>query len=315
MTLGFVKCSEVRTPRCRGQPQSGGLQAPKQFARRHHLCTEFDGLLPVLLGQVVMIALEAPLRYSESLGESVQFVETRVAHHVAPLPSTEPPDGLVDQNRHATRLAYMRLDDAGLRHVWRRWLPGEADAVVQRYREAHRRYHGVRHVATVVGDVIESLPSMAIPDAACVVAAAFFHDAVYDPRSDTNEAASAELAVRSLGDDEAWTPARLGEVRRLVLLTRTHDPAPDDIAGSLLCDADLAILGAEPAVYEAYRRGIRVEYSYVDDAAWLVGRARVLSSFIDRPAIFRTAPFRSRESRARANLTAELASLRVTHLH
>lgn len=182
-----------------------------------------------------------------------------------------------------------------------------------RHREPHRLYHGVRHLEFVVGDLVEVLSDEAAPtrppDHGVVIAAAFFHDVVYDPRSSTNEIDSAAFARRLLTDVPEWGHARLDELERLVLLTRSHLATDDDPAGALLCDADLAILGADPGVYEAYRRGVRAEYAHVPDDAWRTGRARVLESFLEREIIFRTQWFRSREFRARSNLTAELASL------
>ena len=52
----------------------------------------------------------------------------------------------------------------------------------------------------------------------------------------------------------------------------------------MLLDADLAVLGSEPAAYQAYVTGVRAEYGHVDDAAWATGRAAVLRGLLDRPA-------------------------------
>ncbi len=80
----------------------------------------------------------------------------------------------------------------------------------------------------------------------------------------------------------------------------------------MLVDADLAILGADTKDYTAYVAGVRAEYAHVDAAQWTVGRTAVLRRFLDAPMIFHTeAMRREREARARANLTAELASLRA----
>jgi predicted metal-dependent HD superfamily phosphohydrolase len=79
----------------------------------------------------------------------------------------------------------------------------------------------------------------------------------------------------------------------------------------VLLDADLAVLGSEPASYQAYVAGVRSEYSHVSVDDWRTGRARVLQSFLDRPTLFATPTGRARwEARARANLAAEVASLR-----
>jgi predicted metal-dependent HD superfamily phosphohydrolase len=78
----------------------------------------------------------------------------------------------------------------------------------------------------------------------------------------------------------------------------------------MLADADLAVLGAEPAVYQAYVVGVRAEYGHLDDATWRTGRSAVLGSFLERDVIYLTPAMRPHEPRARANLAAERASLR-----
>jgi len=93
-----------------------------------------------------------------------------------------------------------------------------------------------------------------------------------------------------------------------VFATAGHVAA--DVDAAVLLDADLAILGAEPAAYSAYVHGVRLEYHHVAPPQWVVGRAAVLRSFLDRPAIFATPHMAAtREARARANLSAELATL------
>jgi predicted metal-dependent HD superfamily phosphohydrolase len=78
----------------------------------------------------------------------------------------------------------------------------------------------------------------------------------------------------------------------------------------VLIDADLAVLGSEPAAYQAYVTGVRAEYASVDDAAWRRGRSEVVRDLLDREPLYATEPARRRwEARARANLTAELATL------
>ena len=71
------------------------------------------------------------------------------------------------------------------------------------------------------------------------------------------------------------------------MVTAAHDPTSPDEA--VLCDADLAVLAADPATYTAYATGVRAEYAHVDDAAWRAGRAAVLRAFLDRPVLFHTA--------------------------
>jgi predicted metal-dependent HD superfamily phosphohydrolase len=202
--------------------------------------------------------------------------------------------------------------EVALRRCWHE-LGGRDDAPVDdllaRHREPQRRYHTAVHVMWVLRHVDELLT--ADVDAPVVRAAALFHDAVYDPRSSSNEADSAALAAAELGA-LGWAPARLARVGALIVGTAGHDPAVAAAAtdAAVLFDADLAILGSSPAEYQAYVTGVRTEYAHVDDAGWRAGRAAVLRMFLARDPIYATVTMRAtRERRARANLAAELAAL------
>jgi predicted metal-dependent HD superfamily phosphohydrolase len=180
------------------------------------------------------------------------------------------------------------------------------DSLLARYREPHRHYHGLAHLVRLLRTLDELLVPVPAADPGAVRLAGWYHDAVYDAVAADNEAASARLAARVLPTCGIG-PARVDTVCRLVLATAGHDPTQVDEA--VLVDADLAVLAADPATYAAYARGVRREYSHLDDAAWREGRAAFLRSFLAKPAIFHTAPMREREPVARANLTAELAGL------
>jgi predicted metal-dependent HD superfamily phosphohydrolase len=187
------------------------------------------------------------------------------------------------------------------------------DDVVGRHREPHRRYHGVRHVVWVIRHVHELSPtSGGGVDLPIVIAAAFFHDAVYHATATDNEERSAILAERmllSLG----WTPADAAAVARIIRATAHHTSLGDGETGAdeqVLLDADLAVLGAEPASYDAYVSGVRAEYGHLDARSWAAGRSDVLRALLARPRLYLTATASERwEQRARANLTAELAAL------
>lgn len=183
---------------------------------------------------------------------------------------------------------------------------GAGARLLAAYGDPARGYHDLRHLDEVLSAVDDLAHRAADPDA--VRLAAWFHDAVYDPRSEENEQRSAELAGRELGRLRL-APGRVAEVRRLVLLTRTHDPAPGDADGAVLCDADLAVLASDPDRYRAYTDGVRREYAHVPGGQFAAGRAGVLRALLDLPALYRTPEGRSWEAVARANVTAELARL------
>lgn len=79
----------------------------------------------------------------------------------------------------------------------------------------------------------------------------------------------------------------------------------------MLVDADLAILGAEPARFEEYEADIRQEYRWVPSFLYRRKRRALLREFLERPAIFCTAGFRQKyEAAARRNLERSLEALR-----
>lgn len=207
--------------------------------------------------------------------------------------------------------------DVELRAAWQAHVSSETDLLdrlLARHRERHRRYHGVAHVAWVVRHVGELVSTEPVDDLDAVVAAAFYHDAIYEPQNPANERASARLARRDLtalgvSEPARWIEPRVESVGIMIEGTTSHLDPPD--AGTaVLYDADLAVLGADVAGYDGYATGVRAEYRHVDDDDWRVGRTAVLEAFLARPAIYATGTGRERwERRARANLTAELAAL------
>ncbi len=200
-----------------------------------------------------------------------------------------------------------------LRIAWDRHIGDDAaaygwlDSVVNRYREPHRHYHDVRHLLWVVRHV-EAL-GRATTDLDAVVAAAFFHDAIYDPTADDNEPASGRLAASAL-TELGWHARRVEVVDAMIVATARHDLDGAGADEAVLFAADLAVLAAGPAGYSDYVRKVRREYAHVGDAEWVIGRSTVLRSFLERDAIY--APrleLDAWERRARGNITAELDTL------
>jgi predicted metal-dependent HD superfamily phosphohydrolase len=184
------------------------------------------------------------------------------------------------------------------------------DRLVSRHRERQRRYHRIGHVEAVLGHIDELAETESIDDHGAVVAAALYHDAIYESQHPANERASARLARRDL-TALGWDEARVDRVGTMIEGTATHlDPGDTDTA--VLFDADLAILGSDSDRYRSYASAVRDEYGHFDNAEWTAGRAIVLAGFLERPTIYATAGGRDRwEVAARSNITAELAELRA----
>lgn len=201
---------------------------------------------------------------------------------------------------------------ADLRSGWRQHIDADEtplDGVLRRHRERHRRYHTVEHVVAVVRHVVALADVEPVDDLGAVLAAAWYHDAVYEPRSSANERASARLARRDLAS-MGWQSDRADHVATMIEGTQ-HHWNPPNVDSAVLYDADLSILAVTSAEYAAYVHAVRSEYSHVAETAWRSGRATVLEEFLEHSRIYATdSGYQQWEANARKNLTAEIESLR-----
>lgn len=211
--------------------------------------------------------------------------------------------------------------DVSLLDDWRALLPaaphGHLDAagrdLIDRWSEPQRHYHTLDHLRFMLS-IVDKSTSAPGADTTAVRLAAWFHDAIYHLTGTasgerSNEAQSADLATEVLSTLDV-APTLVAEVVRLVLLTADHRVAADDPPGALLVDADLAILGTPPDQYRAYATAVRAEYAFVPDNAFRAGRAAVLRQLLDLDRLYHLPAHREAwDARARANMTAEIASL------
>ncbi len=191
---------------------------------------------------------------------------------------------------------------------WNSTLPGHEELgfeLLERWGEDHRKYHSRTHLLAV----LEALDLLSEPTAPAhsVTLAAWFHDAVYEGIAGQDEEQSARLAEDRLAVAGLPGPV-IDDVARLVRLTSTHSPEPGDHAGALLCDADLSILGAEPAAYARYLAAVREDYAHVSDADFAAGRAAVVRQLLALDPLFHSERAKSLWlDAARRNLEAELS--------
>jgi len=175
------------------------------------------------------------------------------------------------------------------------------------YEEAHRAYHGARHIAACLRLLDEPSVRALAEHAAEIEGALWFHDAIYDTHAADNEERSAALArdsLRSAGvaDDVA------ARVAAHIEATKSHVATSPD--GQLVIDIDLSILGAPRSTFDAFEEKIREEYRWVDTPLYVAGRTAVLRRFAERPFIYGTPLFRARfEATARANISTALERL------
>ncbi|MGH8026175.1 MAG: HD domain-containing protein [Pseudoxanthomonas sp.] len=185
------------------------------------------------------------------------------------------------------------------------------------YATPRRAYHNFGHVQEVLHRFAEVSAGPGWAQPAEVYLAVLYHDAVYEAGRKDNEARSADLAMAQIA---RWLPERgidTLRVAELINFTARHgqfSPADFGDDGFSLdtrhfLDCDMAILGAEPGVFDAYDAGIAEEYrGHVPGFLFRLNRKRFLKGLLARERIYLSDWFHQRyDAAARANLRRAIA--------
>ncbi|MEC4814060.1 MAG: hypothetical protein SAK29_12420 [Scytonema sp. PMC 1069.18] len=206
---------------------------------------------------------------------------------------------------------------AQLESRWKKlFIPFQSDAnlvqeiffnLVAIYTSQQRYYHNLFHIQHVL-DIVIMLEPLA-DHCSNVQMAAWFHDVIYDPKSQDNEEKSVEYASAALSG--LGIPIEMiARIASMILNTKNHHAPLDDIDSQILLDADLSILGSNQLKYNAYARAIRQEYSWLSDKEYQDGRKSVLQNFLRKDKIYFTnKAYQLLELKARENIKAELMNL------
>ena len=180
--------------------------------------------------------------------------------------------------------------------------------LVARYSEKHRHYHTLQHLREAFEQFTAARDDAKRP--AEIELALWFHDAIYDVHRDDNEERSADMAHACVL--KAGLPKDVADRVHTLIMATCHDAPPGDADAQLLVDADLSILGAEPARFDESDEQIRAEFAHVPEAQFREGRKRVLGGFLARERLYCTDRFHAKyEQQARANLRRSLARLQA----
>ncbi|MBD5786638.1 hypothetical protein IF650_10645 [Cellulosimicrobium terreum] len=221
--------------------------------------------------------------------------------------SVDAPQWFLSSFVRSARGAGATADDDAIRDV--------GQGLLDRWAQPSRHFHNLRHLADVLGRVDELAQETHDPD--LVRLAAWYHGAVFDAKDRAayarkggeDESASAALALAELGDLGA-PQAAAERVAQLVNALVRHAPDPADFDCAVLCDADLAMLAAEPQRYKEYLKDVRDEYAHIPPADYVRARIAILSKLMDRRSLFSSPLGAAWEEAARQNLDAELQRLR-----
>lgn len=168
--------------------------------------------------------------------------------------------------------------------------------LVRRYRSPERHYHSLAHIIACLRFINRHYKH--VWNIHVVKMAIFYHDAVYDIHSKTNEQDSANLFVdydHRLTLNGEWKRNRFNDmfarkVYDLILLTAGHklaDPADCFGLGKYMIDTDMHVFGMNPVVYKKYAVGVWKEYSEYGPVQYRKGRLDFLLK-LDWSTIFVT---------------------------
>lgn len=182
------------------------------------------------------------------------------------------------------------------------------EAICNAYTESHRHYHNLGHISTMLSEINNSSDNSLDKDS--LLFATWFHDIVYNPRGNDNEAQSAIVAINNL-TQLAVPREKIELVEKLIIATANHTKAPaNDDNLNFFLDCDLKVLSFNKEDYLQYAKNIREEYKHVIGFLYKNGRKKILKKFLESSSIYRTDYFKNNyEEQARKNISFELQIL------
>lgn len=177
------------------------------------------------------------------------------------------------------------------------------EQLLARYSEGWRHYHHLGHIR----DCLSLLKGTDLSegDRDLVYLSIWYHDAIYDPWCQDNEARSAELARKHL-TAAGVAPVVVERVAALILMTRHHEGQDGDPLANLFLDIDMAILSADRELFQHYEHAIRQEYQFVPGFLFRRFRRQFLQKTL-ASQIYHSPAFAPRETIAKANIQNSLA--------
>lgn len=240
----------------------------------------------------LLIAPDVETVYIETKKELAFISSSLVKALIGPKGWTVPVHEMVGPEVYSALLMSRTHEtEAWLATPWkkRNWSESAYNDLMKRHTEPHRLYHTTEHLVSLM-QYGKKLDLMAAASARIkdnealngeiLLGAVMFHDAIYNPKSKTNEEDSAKLWL-SFAEKEGHKFPKTQRafitdtVRDIILATASHKKTNNVIIDSFL-DIDLFILGETPAAFYAYEQQIRGEYAFVPDDIYKMERAKIM---------------------------------------
>jgi len=174
------------------------------------------------------------------------------------------------------------------------------------YGQPHRAYHNFVHIAHTLREIEKVSEHLRNPELTKI--ATWYHDAIYNTERTDNEEKSKELAEKRMYKAGIEKPV-INKINSMVLTTNPNK-VPKTNDATFLSDADIAILGKPPEIFDVYEKDIRFEYNRVPEETFRKKRKDVLQIFLNRDNIYSTDYFwKKYEKKARENLKKSIGNL------
>ena len=85
-------------------------------------------------------------------------------------------------------------------------IEGSLSDLEKRWNEPHRYYHNINHLTNIIKDIEQNVlfNDLSVIDKHVILIAAFYHDAIYNPKRSTNEEESQRLFAKQYKGDNMY---------------------------------------------------------------------------------------------------------------
>jgi len=153
---------------------------------------------------------------------------------------------------------------------------------IDRWREPHRFYHNVDHLIDVLKR-IEHADRWRLD----VMLAVLFHDIIYWPTRNDNEAKSADFFVKEMSQEFRDIQTEIVNAVRVAIMETRHLEPPSSELGKILCKADLhSLVESDLTELIQYEHKLSKEFQVFPEESYRKGRVDFLMKWLDHnPAI------------------------------
>lgn len=153
--------------------------------------------------------------------------------------------------------------------------PGSIRFIYNNWKDKNRYWHNIDHLEDIISHIERWRYRFSKEEFDQLILAAFFHDAIYDPKDpDNNEENSLDLLKKSYSGD-----TKLDLAEKAIMCTKSRK-RPLDFPCKIFWEADNSIFKKTWKDYLDWEKKIRKEYYFVPDDIYKKARIKFLEQNI-----------------------------------